>query len=81
MRCGTLAILVVASIVTTGMAAAQSRDDNWERCNDFRISPDASIEACTAIIQSSQETTKGLVTAFLNRGIAVTLRRGPSCDL
>jgi hypothetical protein len=34
------------------------------------VSPDLAIGACTAIIQSGQETTKGLSAAFHNRGYA-----------
>ena len=75
MRCVTAAVIIAASIVTTGTAAAQSRDDNWARCKDFRSNPDLSIEACTAIIQSGQETTtENLAVAFNNRGSAYNAR-------
>jgi tetratricopeptide (TPR) repeat protein len=76
MRCRTPAIIIAASIVTAGSAAAQDRDPQWNQCVLYDehgklragTSPDLAIGACTAIIQSSQETAKGLAAAFLNRG-------------
>ena len=72
----TAAIIIAVSIVTAGTAAAQDRDPQWNRCVLYDehgklragASPDLAIGACTAIIQSGQETAKGLAAAFLNRG-------------
>jgi tetratricopeptide (TPR) repeat protein len=75
MRCGPAAVIVVASILTAGAAAAQSLDDNWARCKDFGRNPDLGIEACTAIIQSGQQITTGLAVAFLYRGNAYVDKR------
>jgi hypothetical protein len=76
MRCVTAAIIIAVGIVTAGTAAAQDRDPQWNRCVLYDehgklragASPDLAIGACTAIIQSSQETANGLAAAFLNRG-------------
>jgi tetratricopeptide (TPR) repeat protein len=77
-RCITAAAIVAASIVTAGTAAAQDRDRLWNQCvvHDEHgniqagTSPDLAIGAYTAIIESGQETTKGLAATFLNRGRA-----------
>ena len=76
MRCRTAAIIIAGSIVSAGAATAQDRDPQWNQCVLYDehgklragTSPDLAIGACTAIIQSGQETTKDLATAFLNRG-------------
>ena len=76
MQRGTAAIIIAVSIVTAGTAAAQDRDPQWNRCVLYDehgklragASPDLAVGACTAIIQSGQETAKGLAAAFLNRG-------------
>src|SRR5260370_9962039 len=73
MRCVTAAVLVAVLLV--GTAAAQSRDDDWARCKDFRSNPDPIIEACTAIIQAGQEPAKGLALAFTSRGTAFGRKR------
>jgi hypothetical protein len=39
------------------------------------VSPDVLIRACTAVIQSGEETTKGLAVAFNYRGYAYTDKR------
>ena len=59
----TVAMLVVVS------AAAQSRDENWMRCKDSD-NPDLKIEACSAIIQSREETTENISIALNSRGNA-----------
>src|ERR1700683_3224373 len=75
MRRVTAAVIVAVSIAAAGTAAAQSRDDNWARCKDFRSNPDPGIEACTAIIQAGQETAQDLAAAFTNRGTAYNDKR------
>lgn len=51
------------------LAGAQSQ--NWRWCTQQeRVSLDAQIGACTAIIQSGQETRSNIAVAFTNRGIA-----------
>src|SRR5260370_28220892 len=73
MRCVTAAVIVAVLLV--GTAAAQSRDDDWAWCKDFRSNPDPIIEACTAIIQAGQEPAKGLALAFTSRGTAFGRKR------
>ena len=50
--------------------AAQSRDKNWGPCKDLRSAPDVRIGACTAVIQSGQETPLSLAVAYNDRGYA-----------
>ena len=59
----TCAVLVVSSA-----AAAQTRDDNWNKCK--ADDPDTSISGCTALIQAGQESTTDLASAYYNRGLA-----------
>src|SRR6266404_2615694 len=78
MRAVGLAVLPIVALLLAGMAAAQDRDRQWNSCLLYDehgklragASPELAIGACTAIIQSGQETTKGLARALNNRGIA-----------
>jgi lipoprotein NlpI len=70
MRILLLSAGVLGAVMACGSAWAQSRDENWARCAADHIDPDLKIGACTAIIQSGQETTKNLAAAFYNRDIA-----------
>jgi len=63
-----LAVLSLAAICQAGPAQAQTRDENWKHCPD--ANPDLTIAACTAIMQSGQESTENLASAFNNRGVA-----------
>jgi tetratricopeptide (TPR) repeat protein len=73
-----LAVLAIVAFLLEGTAAAQDMDRQWNSCVLYDehgklrsgASPDLTVGACTAIIQSGQETTKGLARAFNNRGIA-----------
>src|SRR5262245_41851800 len=56
------------------MAAARDRDGQWKSCAD-RTGPAVVIGACTAIIQSGQESTEDLARAFNNRGSAYNDKR------
>jgi len=69
MRWGNLTLAAAAAMFVTASAAAQSRDENWTRCKNID-NPDLKIEACTAIIQSRQETTENIAIALNNRGNA-----------
>lgn len=60
------ACLVSASLLNP--ASAQSLQDSWQRCTGD--DPDIVIRACTTIIQSGQETSEHVATAFDNRGLA-----------
>src|SRR5579863_1741795 len=64
------ASIVCASLVLAFAlcAAAQSRDENWNKCK--ASDPDASVSGCTALIQSGQESTDNQASAFYNRGVA-----------
>src|SRR5579863_2660464 len=59
------ACLLLAAGLT---AAGQTRDDNWNKCK--ADDPDTSIAGCTALIQSGQESTTDLSSAYFDRGIA-----------
>ena len=43
-------------------------DENWSKCK--ADDPDTSIAECTALIQSGQEPTNNLASAYFDRGIA-----------
>ena len=68
MRAVVLAILVAVA-VTARPAAAQTRQQQWEACQDA-ADRDRAIAGCTALIQSGQETMEHLAVAFNNRGYA-----------
>src|SRR6266446_2976449 len=78
MRAGGLAVLPIVVFVLAGMAAAQDRDGQWQRCTLYdehgNVRAGANLElvidACTAIIQAGQETPKQLAFALANRGYA-----------
>ena len=61
---------IVLTIAFVSIAFAQTRDDNWTRCADDHADADLKIGACTALIQSGQETNENLSAAFYNRGLA-----------
>ena len=50
--------------------AAQTRDQNMAQCQDS--DSDTRVAACTALIQSGQETSTVVAAAYNNRGIAFT---------
>ncbi len=67
MRWKAIACIAILAFALAGTAGAQTRYENWARCKD--PNPDLAIGACTAIIQSGQETNENLPRAFFNRGI------------
>jgi tetratricopeptide (TPR) repeat protein len=77
------AVLAIVALLLAGTAAAQDRDQQWNPCGLYDehgkvragASQDLVIGACTAIIQSAQESTKGLSAAFANRGNAYRDKR------
>src|SRR5580700_9749216 len=77
------AVLPIVALLLAGMAAAQDRDRQKNSCTLYDehgklpagAGLDLVIGACTAIIQSGQETTKGLAAAFTNRGYAYRNKR------
>ncbi len=62
--------MIVPAILLSGSAVlrGQTRDENWKRCggND----PDRAIEACSALIQSGQDTGINLAAVFYDRALA-----------
>ena len=78
MRAVGLAVLPIVASLLAGTEAAQDRDGQWNSCVvddehsklSARPNPDLVIGACSAIIQSSQESTGGLAQVFFNRGVA-----------
>ena len=65
-----LLVATVAGFLFASAATAQTRDENADRCKGD--DPDLAIGACTALIQSGQETNEGLAIAYNNRGSAYT---------
>jgi len=64
-----LKILTLIAFLTWALALpAQTRDENWKRCEASDWA--AAIEACSAIIQSSQETSANKARALYVRGTA-----------
>ena len=57
-----------------GAGAPLSRDQTWKICQDANRGLVA-VDACTALIQSGQETDKTLMYVYYNRGLALA-RRG-----
>ena len=74
MRAVGLAVLPIIALLLAGTAAAWDQDRQWKSCAGG-TSPDVVIGACTAIIQSGQESTEGLADAFNNRGDAYNDKR------
>jgi tetratricopeptide (TPR) repeat protein len=68
MRWKSTAMSMVVGTAVIGGALAQIRDDDWGRCTTH--DGDASIAACTALIQSGKEAKESLADAFVSRGIA-----------
>ena len=61
-----------AVLLFSGATAAQSPADNWARCEGS--DPDASIAACTALIESGKEDNENQAVAFNSRGIAYSMK-------
>ena len=68
----SFAVVLVMGFASGLQAWSQTRNENVERCNSD--DPDASIEGCTALIQSGQEAIGSLTSAILNRGSAYTIK-------
>jgi tetratricopeptide (TPR) repeat protein len=68
MKRAGVAILSVIGVLLAGAAVAQTRDENAKTCAGDN--PDASVAACTALIQGGQETDEGLAIAHNNRANA-----------
>ena len=67
MRMLLLAVAIIAATMAPRLAWAQTHGENWTRCKDNDAEPDLRISACTAIIQSGQETAENLAAAFIGR--------------
>src|SRR6516164_1013951 len=83
MRAVGLAVLPIVGFLLADTATAQDRDGRWSSCTLYDehgklragASPGLVIGACTAIIQSGQQSTKGLAAAIANRGYAYRNKR------
>jgi tetratricopeptide (TPR) repeat protein len=72
------ALAAIFFVATAGTAAAQTRDQLWDRCQLYTpdgkarpgTGPDLAIGACTQLIQSGRESNSNLSAAFNNRGTA-----------
>ena len=66
-------ITLMALLGVSASLSGQTRDENWKHCTDLSTyendpNPDPQIGACTALIQSGQETDQNLATEYFNRG-------------
>lgn len=64
--------LAACVLLVTMPAAAQDSRQQRDRCTDGE--PDVAIRACTAIIDSGQQTTADLAVTFFNRGWAFSMK-------
>jgi tetratricopeptide (TPR) repeat protein len=66
-------VLCVLCVIACGAdAAAQEKDEIWKRCRGS--DPDARLSACTAIIESGNESPADLASAYYSRGAAYRLK-------
>ena len=63
---------LVCVLLFSGATAAQNPADNWARCEGS--DPDASIAACTALVESGKEDNENQAVAFNSRGIAFAMK-------
>jgi len=70
MRAKWFAVVVSFGLAVAGNALAQSDDENWKICGNDASAPDLKIAACTAIVQSGQETAENAAIAYYDRGTA-----------
>ena len=78
MRAGGPAVLGIVAFLLAGTAGACDGAREADSCGLYDehgelragASPDLVIGACTAILQSGKESTKGLIAALLNRDSA-----------
>ena len=66
-------IALMALLGVSACLSGQTRDENWKHCTDYStyendLNPDLQIGACTALIQSGQETDQNLASEYFNRG-------------
>ena len=66
----SMLICLVFGLGASIAAAAESRDQQWKLCASQSVAWDVTIGACTARIQSRQETIRNLAIAYANRGLA-----------
>jgi tetratricopeptide (TPR) repeat protein len=61
------AIALMALLSESAVLHGQTRDENWKRCGGG--DSDRAIEACSALIQSGQETGLNLAAVLYDRGL------------
>ena len=66
------AAVCFAVLLFSVATSAQSPADNWARCEGS--DPDASIAACTALIDSGKEDNENQAVAYNSRGIAHSMK-------
>ncbi len=69
MRWRAIVSISVLAFALAGSVGAQTLDEDWTRCEDAK-NLDLAVDACTAIIDSGQETTSNLAWAYNDRGQA-----------
>jgi tetratricopeptide (TPR) repeat protein len=57
---------VLLLLISASLAVGQTRDQNWKKCSGDDAQ--SSIEGCTALIQSGQESNANTAIAYANRG-------------
>lgn len=67
------AMIMVLTLMGVSAASGQSRQENWKQC--LRADPERSIAACSAFVQSGQETDTNLAKAYDSRGLAYARKR------
>jgi tetratricopeptide (TPR) repeat protein len=70
LMCSPRVTAALVGLLAVGVASAGAQDNTWVMCDAVRPGPnvDASIRACTAVIDSRPDSLVRLALAYLNRG-------------
>jgi tetratricopeptide (TPR) repeat protein len=77
MRLPSIIGLVLIGLAAAAPAAAQTRQEQWDRCGDKvdKYPIDVQIAGCTALITSGTETPHDLSVAYMDRGITYNRKK------
>ena len=70
-------IILTALLGASAVQSGETQTENWKRCTSD--DPEKSLRACSALIQSGDETGFRLAKAFYDRGLAYA--HEGNCDL
>lgn len=70
MRRKLFAVVLSLGVALASNALAQTENENWKTCSNDSADPDLKIAACTAVVQSGQETAENAAVAYFHRGTA-----------